>query len=197
MLNKGNQPTNAAILLFGRDARAFFPGAYIQFLRIDGTELTDPIRDHKEIGGPIPDQVRQLEELLRLNIRTSAAIGNGVRREQADYPIRALEQICRNAILHRNYDSSTMPIKVHWYADRVEIMNPGGLYGDVTPETIFQNVTAYRNPLLAEGLKNLNIVERFGVGLQIARKSLSENGNPPLKYDFQPNFVLFTLEASA
>ncbi len=195
-LSREGKPVNAAILLLGKDSRAYFPGAYIQFLRLDGPNLTDPIIDQKEIGGTVPDQVRQIEELIRLNLRTSAMIGGSQRREQTDYPFEALEQMVRNALLHRSYDGSTMPVKVYWYSDRIEIINPGGLFGEVTPETIWQNATAYRNPLLAEGLKNLGIVERFGFGLVKACQALKENGNPPLGSQFEPNFTLFKVETA-
>ena len=193
LLSREGKPVAASILLLGKDPRAYFPGAYIQFLRIDGANLTDPIIDQKEIGGTVPDQVRQIEELMRLNLRTTAVIGGPRRREQSDYPLEALEQIVRNALLHRSYDGSTMPVKVYWYSDRIEIINPGGLFGEVTPETIWQNATAYRNPLLAEGLKNLGLVERFGFGLLQARRALVENGNPQLRTQFEPNFTLFTV----
>ncbi|RAI35590.1 ATP-binding protein [Rhodoplanes serenus] len=194
LLSREGRPVNAAILLLGRDPRAFFPGAYIQFLRLDGSSLTDPIIDQKEIGGTVPDQVRQIEELMRLNVRITATIGGSQRREQPDYPLEALEQIVRNALLHRTYDQSTMPVKVYWYSDRVEVINPGGLFGEVTPETIWKNATAYRNPLLAEGLKSLGVVERFGYGLARAERTLSENGNPSLGYQFEPNYTLFKVE---
>lgn len=194
LLSRDGKPVNAAILLLGKDPRAYFPGAYIQFLRLDGPNLTDTILDQKEIGGTVPDQVRQIEELVKLNRRTTATVGGPQRRQQTNYPLEALEQIVRNALLHRSYDSSTMPVKVYWYSDRIEIINPGGLFGEVTPETIWQNATAYRNPLLAEGLKNLGIVERFGFGLLRARQVLEENGNPPLGFQFEPNFILFKVE---
>jgi ATP-dependent DNA helicase RecG len=190
LLSRDNVPTNAAILLLGKDPRTYFPGAYIQFLRIDGSQLTDEIIDQKEINGTLPDQVRQIEEVLKLNIRTRAAIGGPRRLEQSDYPMQALEQLVRNAILHRTYDSSTMPTKVYWYADRIEIMNPGGLYGEVTPYSIWKNATSYRNPAVAEGLKNLGVVDRFGFGLIRAKQALKENGNPELRFEFQENFVL-------
>lgn len=194
LISRDGQPTNAALLLLGKEPRQFFPGAYIQFLRLDGPDLVDPILDQKEVSGTIPDQVRQIEELMRLNLRTSVAIGGAQRKEQSDYPFEALEQLIRNALLHRTYDASTMPVKVYWYSDRIEIINPGGLYGEVNPETIWQNVTAYRNPLLAEGLKSLGVVERFGYGLIKARRALEMNGNPPLKTQFESNHTLFKLE---
>jgi ATP-dependent DNA helicase RecG len=195
-LSPEGRPVNAAVLLFGKDPRAFFPGAYIQFLRLAGPSLTDPIVDNKEIGGTVPDQVRQIEELVRLNLRTSVVIGGSARREKTDYPLEALEQLVRNALLHRLYDGSTMPVKVYWYSDRIEITNPGGLYGEVNPQTIWKNATAYRNPLLAEGLKNLGIVERFGFGMLKARQSLEVNGNPALDFDFDPGFTMLKVEAA-
>lgn len=188
-------PTNGAVLLYGLDPRQSFPGAYVQFLRIEGTALTDPVRSHKEIWGPLPDQVRQVEELIRLNVNTSATIGS-TRVEQSDYPIAALEQLVRNALIHRNYEATSTPVKVYWFDDRVEIHNPGGLFGTVTPETIWQNVTDYRNPSIAEAMKILGLVDRFGFGMVKANSSLADNGNPPLEFDFQPNFVLFTVRAA-
>ena len=194
LISRDGRPTNAALLLLGKEPRQYLPGAYIQFLRLDGPDLVDPVLDQKEVAGTVLDQVRQIEELMRLNLRTTVAIGGARRREQPDYPVEALEQLIRNALLHRTYDASTMPVKVYWYSDRIEIMNPGGLYGEVNPVTIWQNVTAYRNPLLAEGLKSLGVVERFGYGLVQARRAIEANGNPVLTTQFEPNYTLFRVE---
>jgi ATP-dependent DNA helicase RecG len=186
-------PTNAAILLFGKNPRGLLPGAYVQFLRINGARLTDEIASQKEISGTLPDQLRQIEELLKLNVTTRAVIEGHERKEITDYPLSSLQQIVRNAIMHRNYDGSNTPVRVYWFDDRVEIHSPGGLYGEVTAETIWRNVTSYRNPLLAEGMKTLRLVERFGFGLAKAQDALAKNGNPTLEYDFVDTAVLFTL----
>jgi ATP-dependent DNA helicase RecG len=186
-------PNAAAILMLGKDPRALLPGAYIQFLRINGTSLTDPIVSQKEISGSIPDQIRQVEELIKINIATAVDIGGPKRLETPDYPLEAIEQIIRNALMHRNYENSTTPVKLYWFSDRIEIHSPGGLFGEVTPETIWRNATSYRNPVLAEGMKILGLVERFGFGLTKAKDSLAENKNPPLESDFVDTFVLFAI----
>ena len=49
-------PTVTAILVLGRDPRYWFPGAYLQFVRYDGTAVTDGIVDHAELSGPLPEQ---------------------------------------------------------------------------------------------------------------------------------------------
>ncbi len=195
LLRPDGTPTNAAMLLLGIDPRRFFPGAYVQFLRIDGTELIDPILDQKEISGALPDQIRQIEELAALNIRTAGKIGPALRREQPDYPIAALRQLLRNALVHRSYEGTHAPVRVTWYSDRVEIQSPGGPYGQVTVDNFGQpNVADYRNPTIAGALKNMGFMERFGYGFPLARDELAKNGNPPLETYSNPLHVLVVVK---
>ena len=48
-------PTVVGMLTIGQDPEEFIGGAYIQFLRIDGLQLSDPIRDEKRVSGPLPE----------------------------------------------------------------------------------------------------------------------------------------------
>lgn len=188
-------PTAAGILVLGRDPQLWIPGAYVQFVRIDGTELTDPIKDEKELRGTISHQCRLLDDLLAVNISTSVAIPEtGAEIRQPDYPLVALQQLVRNALMHRDYETSNAPVRVFWYADRIEMENPGGLYGQVTPEN-FGQTTDYRNPQLAEAMKTLGFVQRFGVGIQIARKALRENDNPDPEFRFEPSYFSVTVRS--
>ncbi len=197
LITPEGKPTAAAILLIGKDPRYFFSGAYIQFLRINGTQLTDPIAIQKEISGTLPEQIHLIEEILNLNTVVGAIIGGPKRIEPADYPIEALEQLARNAILHRVYQDSTTPIRIYWYEDRIEIISPGGLYGGVTPENIWKGFTAYRNPAIAEGLKMMEIIERFGYGLYKVKLFLENNNNPPLAIEFFDNYILATVRKAS
>jgi ATP-dependent DNA helicase RecG len=115
------------------------------------------------------------------------AIGRTTHMRATDYPIGALQQIVRNAVMHRSYDGANAPVRVTWYADRIEVLSPGGPYGSVTPETFGQpGFTDYRNPTLAEALKGYGFVERFGQGIEIVRQTLAANGNPPAEFQFPP-----------
>lgn len=196
LIDREHRPNTAAILALGIDPTHWIPGAYIQFLAIAGTELTDPIRDQKRLTGTIGDQLRQLDELVDLLIVTPAIIG-AVREERPSYPAIALQQTIRNAVLHRNYTESNAPIRVTWYTDRVEIMSPGGTFGGVNRDNFAQpGVADYRNPTVAEVMRTLGFAERFGIGLQIVRDSLAKNGNPPAVYQIEDHFVHVTLKAS-
>jgi ATP-dependent DNA helicase RecG len=111
--------------------------------------------------------------------------------QRPDYPQVALQELARNALIHRNYEQSTTPVRVNWYADRVEIVSPGGPYGEVTIERFGEpNVTSYRNPGLAELAARLGYAQRFGTGIARARAELETNGNPPLELRAHPTQVL-------
>lgn len=135
----GGRPNVAGILVLGIDPRYWIAGAYVQFARFDGNEITDPIRDEKEISGSLPDMLRQLDEVLEANIATAVVV-DAERRElrRTDYPIVALQQLTRNAILHRNYETSNAPVRISWYANRLEIQSPGGPFGRVNIGNIGQ-----------------------------------------------------------
>jgi len=180
-------PAWGALLGLGRDPQAWLPGAYIQFLRIDGHALTDPIRDQKALTGRLEDVLRRLDEILELNVAVRTDISAGPREIRSpDYPIAALQQLARNAVMHRSYEGTNAPVRVYWYADRVEIQSPGGLYGKVTPENFGTGATDYRNPLVAEIMYHLGFAQRFGLGVPLAREALAKNGNPEPQFDFQP-----------
>jgi ATP-dependent DNA helicase RecG len=186
------KPTTLGILTVGKDARQFLPGAYIQFLRLDGTELLDPIKDQKEISGPLPEMLRTLDETLQVNISTATDITSGpVEIRHPDYPIVALQQLARNAILHRTYESTNAPVRIYWFSDRIEIHSPGGPYGQVNLDNFgIPGITDYRNPHLAEAMRNLGYIQRFGVGISLARQELQKNGNPELQLEPKDSYVL-------
>ncbi|MCP4399588.1 MAG: transcriptional regulator [bacterium] len=178
--NEQLTPTILGILVVGKDPRQFIPGAYIQFLRIDGNNLTDPIKDSKEIDGPLPEMLQRLDDIFQAHISIASDVtSQPVEMRQPDYPLVALRQLAYNAILHRTYDATNAPARMTWFSDRIEIYNPGGPYGQVTKQNFGQpGITDYRNAYLAESMKNLGYVQRFGLGIPLTYKSLQDNGNP-------------------
>jgi ATP-dependent DNA helicase RecG len=191
------EPNSAAILLLGKDPRSWIPGAYVQFARFDGTTLDAPILDQKELIGRVGDVIREADTLARLNVRIATTIEGGPTEQRSpDYPVIAIEQLLRNAILHRTYEVNA-PVYWYWFSDRVEIHSPGGLYGRVTPDSFgARGATDYRNAALAEGLKVLGFVQRFGWGIDTVRRRCRENGNPAPEFEFQPSALLALLRRS-
>ena len=196
-LVQGEKPTWGAVVAFGLDPQAFVPGAYVQFLRIDGTEMTDPIRDRKQLTGGLADVVRRLDELLDLNVSVRTQVAGVAReRQRPDYPADALRQLAHNAVMHRSYEGTHTPVRIHWFSDRVEIASPGGLYGRITRDNFGTGDTDYRNPLLAEIMANLGFAQRFGLGLPLARQALEANGNPAPEFGLERTLVVATVRAA-
>jgi ATP-dependent DNA helicase RecG len=196
LIRPDGTPTTAAILILGKSPLDFLPGAYVQILRLAGTELTSPVVDQREISGPLPDQLRQIDEYVELSVRHSLEIGGPTHAGSADFPVEAIRQLVRNALIHRSYEGTNSPVRITWYSDRIEINSPGGPFGQVTAENFgAPGVTDYRNPTLAALLKDLGFVERFGVGIAIARRALSENGNPPPEFTVLGTHVHATMRS--
>jgi ATP-dependent DNA helicase RecG len=190
-------PTNGAILVFGLDALSFIPGAYVQFVRFDGADLAAPVLDSKELTGNLLTLLTELDSLLPIQIRAARVAVNGLRYEEIpDYPLAALRELVMNAVMHRSFEGTAAPVRINWFADRVEIQNPGGLYGQVTPQN-FGRVADYRNPLLAEAMSVLGYVDKYGAGIARAKAALQKNGNPPPDFTFEPEYFLAVVKARA
>ena len=100
-------------------------------------------------------------------------------RNDACAPLPALQELVRDAIMHRTYEATHSPVQIAWFTDRVEIASPGGPYGDVSAAMFGQpGLIDYRNPNLAEAMRVSGLVQRYGVGIPIARRELRANHQP-------------------
>ncbi|MDE0011404.1 MAG: putative DNA binding domain-containing protein [Candidatus Poribacteria bacterium] len=199
MITAADDPTATVlgILTIGKNPQDFLPGAYVQFLRFNGNELTDDIIDSLAIRGAIPDQVRCLDDKLIAHNRIAIDITSGpVEKRTALYPIEAVQQITRNAIMHRTYEATNAPVHVYWYNDRIEIVSPGGVFGAITTENFGEpGLTDYRNPNLADAMRTLGFVQRFGMEIPITRKLLAEARHPAPKFRIDSTHTWATIQA--
>lgn len=96
--------------------------------------------------------------------------------------------------MHRSYEDTNAPVRVYWYTDRIEMINPGGPFGQVSAENFGKTgLTDYRNPNLSEAMKVLGYIQKFGVGLVIARRKLKESGHPDLQFRVDHNHVMVSI----
>ena len=171
-------PTIGGILVLGKSPQEFLPGAYVQFLRIAGKDLSDPITDDARCDGPLMGLVGRLDDKLRAHNRTAVDFTSADRKIRTPgYPLPALQQLARNAIMHRTYEGTNNPVHVYWFDDRIEITSPGGPYGAVSAANFGRpGLVDYRNPILAEAMRVLGLVQRYGAGIPSARRHLRDNG---------------------
>ncbi len=184
-------PTLLGVLVAGNRPADIVAGGYIQFLRLDGPDLSSPVIDEQRIDGKLAEVVQGIDAKFKAHNRTRVDIvSRDVETRQSDYALVALEQFVRNALIHRSYEHTHAPVKVNWFGDRVEIISPGGPFGYVTKDNFGQpGLAEYRNPNIAEAMKGLGFVQRFGIGIQTAIAALKKNGNPPPQFDVSDHWV--------
>lgn len=184
---KHNCPTNAGILMFGKNPRFYMAGAYVQYVKFKGKDVTSEFDFERRFEGDLTTQLRVINDFTKTQIVKMVLPELGG-QYQYNFPHIAIKELLFNAIIHRDYRSNA-PIKYYEYEDRLEISNPGGLYGLATKEN-FPSQNDYRNPTLAEAAKKLGYINSFNIGISNARGALKKNGNlpPEFKLDQQTHF---------
>ncbi|MDE6785476.1 MAG: HTH domain-containing protein [Muribaculaceae bacterium] len=173
----------AGILLLGHDPQYFIPGAYIQYVKFAGTTRATKVLKENRFKGNLISMLKELEYFIKYSIESKRPEFVSVLREEPriNYPWEAIRELAMNAVMHRAYNGNNSPIKFYEYCDRIEIDNPGNLYGKVNLEN-FPNETDYRNPNIAEIMLNLGYVNRFGSGVNTVSTLLEENKSNPAEF---------------
>lgn len=154
---------------------------------------------------PVNEQIRIINKLIEMldeallfvkrNMRTKTIISptTGRRTDRTDYPITAVREAIINALVHRDYSIHTegMPIQLIMFEDRIEIHNPGGLYGRITIDQLGKIQPDTRNPVLASALETLGIIENRYSGIPTIRMEMEKyNLRQPEFLDERGSFIV-------
>ena len=179
-LTCGAEPTNAAVLLFGRDPQRFLPCSELRCMHFHGTEIQRPAPFYRIFKGTLFEQVDMALDFVLSKLDLSV----GTRAESIQAPVRyelppvVLREAIVNAIAHRDYTSSGA-VQLSVFADRVEIWNPGILLPPLTPENLRQpHRSLLRNPRLSEVLFLARYIEKFGTGTLLMIRETLAHGLP-------------------
>ena len=181
-----NVPTNLGMLLLGKHPEWYIPSAYLQYVKFSTADNAGDILTEQAYKGPLLKMVAELESFVRVGIASPRSVRISALQEITfkTYPDWSLRELLLNAIIHRDYQIGNAPIKFYDYNGlRLEISNPGGLYGQATSEN-FPFVNDDRNPLLAEAMKVMGYVNKFNRGIAKVKSELEKNGNPPPIFDY-------------
>lgn len=132
---------------------------------------------------------------VKRNMRTKTIISptTGRRTDRTDYPITAVREAIINALVHRDYSIHTegMPIQLIMFEDRIEIHNPGGLYGRITIDQLGKIQPDTRNPVLASAFETLGITENRYSGIPTIRMEMEKyNLRQPEFLDERGSFIV-------
>jgi ATP-dependent DNA helicase RecG len=192
-ITRNGQVTMTALMLFGLYPQAYYPQLGIIATSVPGETmgLTDAegkrFTDTKRIEGTIPDMLEGALAFVRKNIRIATKIDpkTGERIDIPQYPMNAVREAVLNALVHRDYSFHTegMPIQIVLYTNRMEIINPGGLYGRMTIDQLGQAQPDTRNPVLVTAMELLGQTENRYSGIPTIRYAMAQQGLP------KPEFI--------
>jgi ATP-dependent DNA helicase RecG len=167
----------AGILLAGtaEAIREQFSGYAWTYLRM----VTDTAySDRADGNNAIPIALeRILDRIMADNPITTVAQGL-FHFEIRTYPEIALREALLNALVHADYRIAG-PILVKQFKQQLEISNPGGLPGGITPENILRHEPVSRNPALVDALTRLRLVNRSNLGVRRMYQALLMEGKEP------------------
>jgi len=163
------RPTLAGLLVFGAYPQEYEPQLVITFLQFYGTTETEKtprgkrFLDNRKFEGTIPEMVEEVVDYALASMRKSSLIEGLLRRDIPEYPIEAVREAVVNAVAHRDYSQYVRGsyVQIRLFADRLEVQSPGGLYGNVTEETL-EDEQSTRNRVLMKLMEDLRLVENWG-----------------------------------
>lgn len=186
------QPTVAGLMLFGTYPQAFFPQLCITAVVVPGTEIGETgnegerFIDNKRIEGTIPQMLEGTLGFIRRNMKNKTIIDEeGRRADKPEYPMVAVRELVLNALIHRDYSIHTdsSPIRIMMFEDRMEIENPGGLYGRLTLDNLGKIGADTRNPYIAGALEILINTENRFSGIPTVLHEMNKFGLKPAVFE--------------
>lgn len=186
-ITKGGKPTLAGLMCFSIYPQAYYPQLCITAVALPGTEQgisginDERFIDNKRITGSIPEMLDSAVDFVRRNSRNITIIdSNGRRIDKPEYPVKAVREAILNALVHRDYSSYTenIPVRIEMYRDRLEIINSGGLYGNISINELGQVRPDTRNPALANILGVLHYTENRYSGIPTIMNEFASNNFP-------------------
>ncbi|MCC6168476.1 MAG: putative DNA binding domain-containing protein [Caldilineaceae bacterium] len=187
-------PTAAGILLFGRNPQQFLRSAEIICVRYAGDSMGDEFV-RQDLGGPLPDQIRQAEAFVSSNMRRGMKIRGMQREESTEYPPAVVREAIVNAIAHRDYSIRGEGIRLLIFNSRMEIYSPGRLPGHVTLENL-KDERYSRNEAIVAILSDLGYIERLGYGIDRMIATMTDAGLPTPVFEETPAGFKVTLQSS-
>ena len=191
-LTSGDEVTMAAMLLVGRKPMLarFAPRHEVIFSYKRRSTRNDFRRD---LRTPLLQTLEEVQHLLLANLRLATVDPRGfVQLEIPDMTWWVAREAVLNALVHRDYFLS-QSIHIDLYDDRVEVISPGGFIGGITERNILRHTPVRRNPLLADALQGIRLVNRQGLGVDRIFEELLVLGKNLPTYQADESYVKLVL----
>ena len=154
------KPSVGGVLMACKSPEEYLPSAYIQAVCYRGkARNANEQLDAKDICGPLDVQVAEACRFVNRNMRT-LAVKRPNRIDIPQFAMNAVFEAVVNAVAHRDYSISGSKIRLHMFADRLELFSPGALPNSMTIDEIGERQFS-RNELICTCLARCPLTERF------------------------------------
>ena len=191
---RDGRPTRAALLLAGspQAIREHVPNYDWTHVRMSSdTEYSDRL----DGNDAIPVALERIVDRIMADNPIETVQRQLHHFEYRTYPEVALREALLNAFCHASYRISS-PIMVKQYSGHIEITNPGGLLGGITPQNILHHDPVARNRCLVGALARLRLVNRSNLGVRRIYKALLIEGKTPPNLHDSGDAVRITFRAT-
>lgn len=153
-------------------ARLFFANEPIQLrCAVFGTTDTVTIIDRHDFDGDILELIEEAQKYILKNIHIGMRLEGLYRVDVPEISMDALREAIINAFCHRDWRDPDY-VQVAIFKNRVEVRNPGKLYGGLTIADLHRgNVSQRRNPLIADLFRRIEMVESWGRGMTLIHQN--------------------------
>jgi len=196
-IDNADRPTVSGIMLFSDYPQHWIPQSGIVFAKFVGKT---PRGDNglagytrrEELTGSLPRLIEAAWNLIWSEMAVGAVVKGLEREETYEYPQFAVREGIVNAICHRDYRLKGRRIELRMYADRLEVISPGGLPGFITIDNIVDEHFS-RNPRIVNGLFQWGYIEELGLGIDRMMEEMEQAGHRPPSFDARPYSFSVTL----
>lgn len=147
--------------------------------------------DRRVCDGPLPVAVSDAVDTVLRNLRTRRVVDGLGGTDVPEIPTEVLREAIINAVMHRDYSAAVQgqQVAVDVYPDRVEVVSPGGFWGDRTKDNVAEGRSEKRNETLATLLGDVRIpgsrsslAEAQGSGIPRMIHAMRQQGLPAPSY---------------
>ena len=155
-LDSQGNVTKAGLLAAGAYPQQFYPKLFIDVAVYAGTQkgAAGSLRfmDRTICEGTLGEMISDAVAAIAKNLRRTSMIKGVSRVDSLEIPEEVLREAIANAVIHREYGDRFcgQSIAVDVFDDRIEVTNPGGLYGGKTRENLFDGSSRCRNATLVK-----------------------------------------------
>ncbi len=185
-------PTVTGLILFGKKSLIHYDYAHLRLTRFQGITTTN-IMESREYSLPISNKIDGLCSDITTFLGKESYFDGPRRIERTIIPFFAIREAVVNAIVHRDYSITGSSIKINVFDNRLEIISPGTLFGNLDIADLGTGLSECRNRSFVRIFRQFGLMEELGTGIARINELYKERNLQAPLYQEQGNFFKTTL----